>query len=1121
MIVNKSEQEKRKLILDNLDKCMMVEAGAGAGKTSLVVKRNIEQIKRGVLKADELVDITFTNAAAEELRTRLLDALHKAEEDKTLTDEERNRIKDARRDESLIQISTIHSFCKRLLNEQSFAAKLPLDVRLLDDAEATARKTRFFNDWYRRQDTSVMNHIEEEFYRGEASKFIYSTFLDICELPDDTNFIYDETLIGKSAKTTEEYVEAIRDAFDDMFKVLVRIAADELPDKDFTTFEKTSLILYGCYKNAYEQINSDTDIDTMIELYDNCRKQWVKEGKEAYKANQKDLKISGAMLEGANGKFSAYIGNQNLTADLKAYQAVLIIGQAMNARREYREYCKSSTNRHEITNDMLLQEALRLVEENEEARKYFQNKFSCIYVDEFQDTDLVQRDLVRILCQDPEDDTKLKPGSFFFVGDPKQSIYAFRGADIDVYEDTKKRYEDDSVTEVEEYVLDDNYRSEKPIVDWVNCNFESKFVDYSPMNAPNNNKDEKGVLRGVYKVNYPVWIKEESKALYEDAEDGREKDSLMVASIVSHLVEEKIKIWDKDINDEWVSRDITYKDFLILTPGKKAINRYASKLKQLGIPINLYGAIENVNEDIIIRFATLYKSFATYDSKAKHGAYEVLMGERIDTSNLAEAMRRYDLIRVKVDGMTKENKVCMSGMDLLHYFAHHLEYILTDKPTGEEVVRAQSRIQQMIEYIETQSIGSRQDIYRAIDDYINADNDRELSLERDADAVQFMNLHKAKGLEGKILIICARGKKKNSSSESYRTLNDYYPSAHKTSGNFSSYVPSYINAEGIDGSVRDKYNNEMVRKDYVEATRGAEAVIFMDALTGNCYFDKYDFSEAKELLEISKSLKKDIEDIGNDKYGIKSSTATAEEYNLNAWDANLDATQGYHMERSVTPSGLESSDNLDTEKSGDRPYGGVFGTVMHRCFELLVNKIKNGESYNVDAIICQSIMESYTEVVMDEADKSGRNSDEAVKFYQDYLKEKLNEFIANKSLIDEITSAKEVYTEMSFSQYAEQKDMGAVSSKLNDRLHSKKFKLDDDEPYWVNGIADLVIVKPSGDVHIIDYKTDHKGDKSVKELEAHLHKAYDNQQEMYRYVMSMILGVPVDEVEYSYYHMYM
>ena len=137
------EREIRESIVRDFDNNMFVEAGAGAGKTQLIVDRIIGQLKSGEYEPKDIVVITFTNKAANELLERIInglrDAIYKA------SDVDKNRLEDALKRIEDMNISTIHSFCYKLLQENCFAAKLPVGITLLEEKELLLLEEKSFS----------------------------------------------------------------------------------------------------------------------------------------------------------------------------------------------------------------------------------------------------------------------------------------------------------------------------------------------------------------------------------------------------------------------------------------------------------------------------------------------------------------------------------------------------------------------------------------------------------------------------------------------------------------------------------------------------------------------------------------------------------------------------------------------------------------------------------------------------------------------------------------------------------------------------------------------------------------------------------------------------------------
>ncbi len=134
--------------------------------------------------------------------------------------------------------------------------------------------------------------------------------------------------------------------------------------------------------------------------------------------------------------------------------------------------------------DLLLL-AARLLRDKPQIRRYFRRRFTHVLVDEFQDTDPVQAEVMLLLTAADPAQTEWRlarpvPGALFVVGDPKQSIYRFRRADIVTYNEVKKIIEQHG----EVVVLRANFRSRKAVIDWVNTTFDQFFPAAADVYSP-------------------------------------------------------------------------------------------------------------------------------------------------------------------------------------------------------------------------------------------------------------------------------------------------------------------------------------------------------------------------------------------------------------------------------------------------------------------------------------------------------------------------------------------------------------------------------------------------------------------------------------------------------------
>ena len=1088
----RDEDQKRNEIVVNCAQNCMIEAGAGAGKTTIIKNRVMRQFKMGLLKPSELVVITFTKAAAGELRDRISSALEE-EYNQTSDETEKENLKNAIENQNLIQISTIHSFCFRLLAERALDIKLPLDVTMLEEYENETRINSFFKEWFREQDRDYILSLSKEFYLKDYSKYVYECFKEICDLPDDMKFRYYENLLD-SCKL-KDYVKLMRSQIDKITKDIIDVV--RTIDVDVNTIEEAAKYLYADF-NKFIKASKSKILYQFIEGYNSISKSdnyflsaLLKDEKGFQLFKKKELVAY-------NDEFNKKLKQEkNYVIDLNLYQNALVLKLALKARNDYNIELKKGENRHYVSNDQLLKMALELVK-NEDALRHFQNEFKYIYVDEFQDTDTVQRDLVFKLVKKIGSDEFID-ASFFLVGDPKQSIYAFRGADLEVYKDTKTYLEKEDINNVYVYELSRNHRSEASIINWVNKEF--KNVDYGlgdlylemtyKHEGPNNPK----VLNGIYTLSSP---KEKlAKELKLVKKDSLLRESEFLPKFIKSLMEDyEINCFDKKGNFT-NTRKIQYKDFLVLTKSKKDLEVYADALKESGIDVNLYGALDIENDAFVLRYKTLIHYLVNiYNAKAIYAAKEVLMRSIITDEN-------DEIANKKLEEFTNKCKD-LSPHAVIEYLAHHLEYFVDEYTNKAEMNYIQSSFQQLLEYLMSQGIHSLADYEEYIDAYIASGIDKAISLTKSENAVRLMNLHKSKGLEGKIVIVLARFGDKNDRDESYQNMYDYYPSI-KT-GNMGKILPIYSKHDHaiLDADIPKQARiDEYKRLEYVEATRAEEALIFFDNNTkSKTIFDQFDFSDCIDLTKSNNKINKLYQDI------IISGKIEKEEVqlvdvkkDLNNFDITLADNQKEYTFKNASPSEYENYDESYDVKSERRPSGKIFGTILHRVFELTCTLIKAGKTIDKEEIINQALIESYKDLK-----ENTRKLDLVLSSYKEYLLIKLDEFLSS-NLMNEIIKAKELYPEYKFNFF--------VSSDMKEDLKGL-----DAGTLWLNGKVDLVLVFDDH-IDIYDYKTDKKGNLSMDAFNKHLEDTYSPQQKLYCYAISKCFNFDISKIQYHFYHLYM
>ena len=202
-----ADKAQREYITSHLNESMFVEAGAGAGKTTVIIDRIVAQLVAGV-KPEEIAAITFTNAAAEELRGRIVAEVKKRSvSNKKLTSVLHNI--------ENMQISTIHSFCATLLKERCFEAGLPIGAKVLEEDDDEIRKGKIFDLWL-----TTLNEDElKEMYRvsdtsnKQAKRVVFDNFSKLADVSEYYN-IYG-TSEGEVSELKKGFVKEYEDIIED------------------------------------------------------------------------------------------------------------------------------------------------------------------------------------------------------------------------------------------------------------------------------------------------------------------------------------------------------------------------------------------------------------------------------------------------------------------------------------------------------------------------------------------------------------------------------------------------------------------------------------------------------------------------------------------------------------------------------------------------------------------------------------------------------------------------------------------------------------------------------------------------------------------------------------------
>ena len=420
----------RERIRAALDESLFVEAAAGTGKTTVLVSRIVNVLAAGAARVDQVLAVTFTEKAAGELKLRLRQELERARRDNGAAphlDDAIARLEDA-------QVSTIHSFCADLVRERPVEARVDPGFEVLDDAAARRLFDGAFDGWMEETLADPPDGVRRALRRRppggfqtepdsrEPTRRLAAAAWRLAEWRDFTA-PYRRDPFARDARILT-VVKALL-AFAD----LTARAGNQRNDRLYLATRPARLLADAIRAPAGGRHDDDGLEAQLVELSANRRFMDPYRGRG--RMYGKDIERETVLARHAELGRLLLEFREAADADLAA-----CLERELRAPVARYEQLKAASGTLDFL-DLLLR-ARDLIRDDAVARRDFQRRFTRIFVDEFQDTDPLQAELLLLLAADDPDErdwerTRPRHGALFVVGDPKQSIYRFRRADLDVY----------------------------------------------------------------------------------------------------------------------------------------------------------------------------------------------------------------------------------------------------------------------------------------------------------------------------------------------------------------------------------------------------------------------------------------------------------------------------------------------------------------------------------------------------------------------------------------------------------------------------------------------------------------------------------------------------------------
>lgn len=741
--------KQRERIAEEIDCSFFVEAGAGSGKTKSLVDRMASLIRRGTASIDQIAAVTFTRKAAAELRERFQIKLESLLKEKNLQENEKKNIMAALSTFEQAQISTIHSFCARILRERPVEAGIDPAFTEIEDAENMLYAEEVWAQFVEQQgleNSGVLNWMSENDMDVNSLK---DTYVKMVEFPDVEAAMEDipKPDFTELKKQVREKVYSVRGK---MPKVEPEDGWDELQ----------SIIVRALKLMRMGYLDEDRLFVRLLNVLDGTfkitQKRW-EVGKE-----------SKSILEDMQ-KFQESVINPALVS-WQAYLHKPLINFALEGAKYYENWRKE---RSLLNFQDLLMRTAALLRKDPEIRAYFKKEIKYLLVDEFQDTDPIQAEIILLLTgeDDKESDwRKVKPkkGSLFLVGDPKQSIFRFRRADIDIYNQVKEIFRDGAGEVLE---LTSNFRSLDCIRDIVDAVFVEIFVGkddryqarFVPLNTVRDKSDK--TTGGVFENRI-------DKIPYHRSAVIAQKDAETIAAWIKNSINGGLMLERTD--DEIRSgkkENAEPGDFMIITRNKDRLSFYAEALEVLGIPYEISGGKNFIDSEELKEICKVLKAVA--DPGNPVAVVAALRGpffglSDTDLYNFAKEGRRFNYftklekapqsIIVAFNRLKEYNEIVMSHtpMAAIEKIIENLAAIpvAVSRDIGSTKAGNIFKAIDLLAEFKTDTTGSFAEIVDYLQDLLDSSETEEMSLfPTTTKAVRLMNLHKAKGLEAPVIIL--------------------------------------------------------------------------------------------------------------------------------------------------------------------------------------------------------------------------------------------------------------------------------------------------------------------------------------------------------------------------------
>lgn len=826
---------------------LALDAGAGCGKTFVLTERFLKELEtpEGLepdVRLSQLVAITFTDAAARELRTRIRRLV--AERIASVNSTERTYWIQLQRAIDGCRISTIHSLCGNLLRSHAFDVGLDPTFATLDSPASQVLQTAAVEDTLREllaaRDTDAM--LLGRAWNVDRTKQYVRSMLDHYRKPGFVQWL---------AQEPADLLEAWQAFFTDHIwptaaEELTSLASRMLMLLDqFTPQTASATEIHRELSTALTSLTdgapTSSDLTVINELARvrterNAPRKipFLKGGWERVDQYE-DFKQEATQLREALKRLPIV----DFGSESAQIAAELGLALARVAGRAAECYEQMKTGRAALDYDDLIATAHRLLSDpkHQDIQSQLQASIDVLFVDEFQDTDRIQVEMVKALVGD-----LVESGKLFFVGDGKQSIYRFRGAEPQVFRDLQQEIEP-----AWRLPLTHNFRSQPAILNFVNAVFAPVFEEYKPLRPSRPQVSAEPAIE-------LLWTKfpELSRGKAGSVAAARRAEARTIASRLRTLIDSKAPIVG-DAEAIEGRRAVEYGDVTLLFRSLSDVAAYEEALRQQEIPYYLVGGHAFYTQQEIydvlhllrvvmsecdeLSLAGVLRSpfFSLPDetlfwlteahNSLERGLFAPQLTSNIDVEEQAKVRRAAEtisMLRTHKEEWTPP-KLLAEAMERTGYDAALLAEFM-----GERKLANVYKLMEQARNAVASSVGSLADFVTQLAEFTTTTPKEALATTSPgtANVVRLMTVHKSKGLEFPVVIIPDLDRKANASSDQVVFDNQLGPLVAPPSdgGTDSSGLKLFKHLDKLADQA------ETDRLFYVACTRAADYLLLSSAM---------------------------------------------------------------------------------------------------------------------------------------------------------------------------------------------------------------------------------------------------------------------------------------------------